>query len=80
MFLREVKVKMDKKELEYFAGQIENLKQQAAGFLDVLNDLGDEVSAAKKAAMDKMITRTVDIGNGLMLKMYIAGTELINMD
>ena len=71
---------MEKKELEYFTGQIENLKEQAAGLLDALNDLGDEISMAKEAAMNKMVTRTVDIGNGLMLKIYIAGTELINKD
>ena len=71
---------MDKKALENFGAQIACLKQQAAALLDALNDLGDDISMAKNAAMDKMVTRTVDIGNGLMLKIYIAGTELINMD
>ena len=71
---------MDKKELENFSVQIECLKQHTVALLDALNNLGNEVSEAKKAATDKMITRTVDIGNGLILKIHIAGIEIINVD
>ena len=79
MFSREVR-KMDKRILENLGAQAENLRQQAAGLLDALNDLSDDIAMARKAAMDKMVTRTVDLDNGLMLKIYIAGTELVNKD
>ena len=72
--------RMDKKILEKLGAQVEDLKQQTACLLDALHDLSDDIAAARKNAMDKMVTRMVDIGNGLMLKIYIAGTELINMD
>ena len=71
---------MDKRILENLGAQAENLRQQAAGLLDALNDLSDDIAMARKAAMDKMVTRTVDLDNGLMLKIYIAGTELVNKD